>query len=243
MSKDREPGKVAIEPMQALGAMECRTSGQRYLLFEPEFVALREGCDICLHLLFELGDVRPADDRERVQRDLACDTLDSLRMAESALLRGYENQALVLLRRAYETISLMSYFLNFPNKVPEWESGKEIRNCDIRNALDAATVPEPKDHLRDLYRLYSDFSHVNRKTVWNRMLGEGNRFTVGAQGNVGDETVGACLREMLRIMMWFVDVMNFVFAPVAKTLGREYINSALAYRGKIQSMGDHLAQL
>jgi hypothetical protein len=75
------------------------------------------------------------------------------------------------------------------------------------------------------------------------MLGEGNRFTVGAQGNVGDETVGACLREMLRIMMWFVDVMNFVFAPVAKTLGREYINSALAYRGKIQSMGDHLAQL
>ena len=49
------------------------------------------------------------------------------------------------------------------------------------------------------------------------MLGEGNRFTVGAQGNAKamhrDETVGAYLREMLRIMMWFVDVMNFVFVP------------------------------
>jgi hypothetical protein len=98
----------------------------------------------------------------------------------------------------------MNYFLNFPTEVQEWESGKEIRNCDIRNALDSAAV-------RDLYRLYSDFSHVNRKTVWNRMLGEGNRFTVGAQGNVNDKTVGAYLREMLRIMMWFVDVVNFAF--------------------------------
>jgi hypothetical protein len=81
-------------------------------------------------------------------------------------------------------------------------------------------VPEPRDHLREIYRLYSDFSHVNRKTVWNRMHGEGNRFTVGAQGNAKamhrDETVGAYLREMLRIMMWFVDVMNFVFVPVQR---------------------------
>lgn len=243
MGNDKASDKVAIELMQSLGAMEYRTWGQRYLRFEPEFVVLEKGYDICLHLLFELGEVAPRDDRERVQRDLACDTLDSLRMAESALLGGYENQALVLLRRAYETISLMSYFLNFPKEVQVWESGKEIRNCDIRDALDTAAVPEPKGHLRDLYRLYCDFAHVNRKTVWHRMLGEGNRFTIGAQGNVSDETVGACLRETLRIMMWLVDVMNFAFAPAAKTLGVEYMNSALAYRGEVQRMADHLAQL
>ncbi|MGA2458158.1 MAG: hypothetical protein ABSF85_11360 [Terriglobales bacterium] len=243
MGKNGASDKVAVEPMQTVVAMECRSSGQRYLRFEPEFVVLRDGYDVCLHLLFELGEFAPADARDRVQRDLACDTLDSLRMAEGALLRGYENQAMVLLRRAYETVSLMTYFLNFPDEVRVWESGKEIRNCDIREALDAAAMPEPKGHLRDLYRLYSDFTHVNRKTVWNRMLGEGNRFTVGAQGNVSDKTVGAYLREMLRMTMWFVDVMNFAFAPVAKTLGPNYASSVLAYRGTVQRIADHLAQL
>jgi hypothetical protein len=42
MSKDRASDKVAIELMQTLDAMEDRTSGQRYLRFEPEFVALRQ---------------------------------------------------------------------------------------------------------------------------------------------------------------------------------------------------------
>ncbi len=235
--------KVAVEPMQTVVAMEHRTFGQRYLRFEPEFVVVREGYDTCLHLLFELGEVAPADDRERVQRDLACETMDSLRTAESALLLGYENQAMVLLRRAYETVSLMTYFINFPNEVQAWDSGKEIRNRDIRDALDTAAMPEPKGHLRDLYRLYSDFTHVNRETVWHRMLGEGNCFTVGAQGNVSDKTVGAYLREMLRITMWFVDVMNFAFASVAKTLGQGYIGSVLAYRDKVQKMADRLTQL
>jgi hypothetical protein len=75
------------------------------------------------------------------------------------------------------------------------------------------------------------------------MLGEGNRFTVGAQGNVSDRTVGAYLREMLRTTMWFVDVMNFAFAPVAKTLGPGYAGSVLAYRSTVQRMADPLAQL
>ena len=100
MSKGSASDKVAIEPLQTVDAMECRTLGQRYLRFEPEFVVLRQGYGICLHLLFALGEVPPANRDEEVQRDLACDTLDSLRVAESALLRGYENQAMVLLRRA-----------------------------------------------------------------------------------------------------------------------------------------------
>jgi hypothetical protein len=144
MSKNGASDKVAVEPMQTVLAMERRSSGQRYLRFEPEFVVLREGYDLCLHLLFELGEFAPADARDGVQRDLACDTLDSLRTAEGALLRGYENQAMVLLRRAYETISLMTYFLNFPNEVRVWASGKEIRNCDIRDALDTAPMPSPR---------------------------------------------------------------------------------------------------
>jgi hypothetical protein len=243
MTNDSAADQVAIEPMQMVRAMERRTSGSRYLHFQPECVLFQKGFDICLHLLFELGEVEPRDSKDSAQRDLACDVLDSLRIADYALLQGYENQGLVLLRRAFETISLMVYFVNFPHEVQTWESGKEIWNSVIRNALDTAALPEPKDHLKDLYGLYCDFSHVNRKTVWHRLLGEDNHFTIGAQGNVDDKTVGAYLRELLRMMMWFVDVLNFVFAAVATSLGPEYVSQCLAYRSEVQKMADHLAQL
>jgi len=83
-----------------------------------------------------------------------CNTLDYLLLAEHGLLRGYENPALSLLRRAYETVSLMAYF-NFPEKVRVWEEGRAIRQPGIRVALKSAPYPEPKETLDEMYRVYS----------------------------------------------------------------------------------------
>jgi hypothetical protein len=79
--------QVAIDLTQWLEAMERRTSGQRYLKFSPEFALYRKGFDLCLHLLHQLGESRPPDLRDRVQRDLSCDTLDSLRGRMRGALR------------------------------------------------------------------------------------------------------------------------------------------------------------
>jgi hypothetical protein len=150
---------------------------------------------------------------------------------------------LVLLRRAYEATSLMAYFLNFPDKVAEWQSGKQIENSAIREALATAPVPEPREELKAIYKVYSLFAHVNRDTIYERLLGEKNRLTLGCQGNVDEKTVGANLRELLAQTMWFVDVFNFAFKEVGAKLGDNYMRPALAYRAEVQSLAADLPAL
>lgn len=237
------PQKLEVDEIRTIEALESRTFAKRFLGFNPEFTLFRKGFSLCVELIHHLGDIPPKDELDRTQRDLACDTLDSLWFAEHAVLRGYENQALVLLRRGYETTSLMAYFINYPDKVKEWEKGKMIRQSLIRKALASAPVPEPKEHLDEMYRVYSLFAHVNRDTVYHRLLGEENRLTLGCQGNVSDEVVGQVLRELLRQMMWFVDVVNFVFAKFGVRLSSEYGQRMVAYRGQVQQLARALPPL
>lgn len=109
--------KVEVDVLRTIHALEARTFSERFLRFSPHFTLFRKGISLCADLIHRRGDVPPRDLYDRVQRDLACDTLDSLWLAEHALLHGYENQTLTLLRRSYETTSLMAYFFNFPEKV------------------------------------------------------------------------------------------------------------------------------
>ena len=70
----------------------------------------------------------------------------------------------------------------------------------------------------------------NRETVFQRLLGEPNHFTIGAQGNSPEPAVGAVVRELLGQMMWFVDVSALAFIKVGSTLSEEYKARVLAYR-------------
>jgi hypothetical protein len=164
-------------------------------------------------------------------------------LAQRALLCGCENQALVLLRRAYETTSLMAYFLNFPEKVKEWGKGRLLRQSVVRKSLGTAPVPESQEGLDEMYRVYSLFSHVNRETIYHRLLGEGNRLTLGCQGNVDVEKVGAVVCELLRQTMWFVDVANFTFAKLGLRPERTYVTRMLAYREEVQLVTKRLPRL
>lgn len=232
--KPEEHDLVSVDVFHWLEAMERRTSGQRYLQYSAEFDLFTKGMTICLQLLHHVGDSRAADDCERVLRDLSCDVLDSLRCAEVALLYGCDNQSMVLIRRAYETTALMAYFLNFPEEAVAWEKGKEIKQSLIREKLDTAKIHESKDNLQRIYKVYSIFSHINRATIYNRLLGDGNRFTVGAQGNVSAKAFESILRELLASIMWFVDVMLYSFRAVAAKIGKPYTDMALGYRDEIQ---------
>ena len=247
MNKPNETGTtrqmVAVSTIRTIEALASRTFGERFLRFNPQFTLFRKGYDLSVELIHHLGSIPPKDDRDRVLRDLACDALDSLWLAEHALLHGYEQQALVLLRRAYETNSLMAYFLNFPDKVKDWENGKRIRQSVIRKALGKAPFPEPEKELSAMYTVYSLFAHVNRVTVLDRSLGVANRITLGCQGNVSEKQVSAVLRELLGQMMWFVDLFNFAFKEVGGGIGAEYRRNALAYRGEVQDLAKGLAAL
>jgi len=236
-------GQVQVDELRTLEALEARTFSERFLRFNPEFTLFRKGISLSFELVHFLGDTAPRDTCERVQRDLLCDSIDSLWLAEHALLRGYENQSLVLLRRAYETASLMAYFANFPSAAADWEAGKRISNSKIRNALDSAPTPEPKEHLEEMYRVYSLFTHANRDTVYHRLLGEGNRLPLGCQGNVSEKHYAPAIRELLRQVMWFVDVSNFAFAKQGLRPPRSYIDRMLAYRDEVQALAKRLPPL
>lgn len=243
-SSEKVPlGKAEVDQIRTIEALERRTFAKRFLRFNPEFTLFRKGFGLSLELIHFLGDLAPRDSYDRAQRDLACDTLDSLWLAEHALLRGYESQVLLLLRRSYETTSLMAYFFNFPNKVQEWERGRRIRQSHVRQALGDAPVPEPKEHLDEMYRVYSLFSHVNRETLYQRLLGEANRFTLGCQGNVGEEKVASVVGELLRQMMWFIDVANYTFLQVGLKPSTEYVGRVLAYRDRVQALAKALPRL
>jgi hypothetical protein len=237
------PEKIDVDVVRTIEGLESRTFAARLLQFSPDFVVFRKGFSLCLELVHMLGDVVPKDNYDRTQRDLACDTLDSLWCAERALLCGYENQALVLLRRAYETTSLMAYFVNFPSKADEWKDGKMMRQSVIRRELGTGPVPESSEALHEMYRVYSLFSHVKRKTLYQRLLGEGNRLTLGSQGNVSDESVAAVVCELLRQTMWFVEVANFVFAKLGLRPPNEYVERMLGYRAEVQAITKRLPKL
>jgi hypothetical protein len=223
---------VSVDEIRTIEALESGTFSQRSLKFNPQFTIFRKAIAMCVELVHGLGNVPPRDDYDRTQRDLACDTLDSLWLAESALLGGYDNQALVLLRRSYESVSLMAFFFNFPERVKEWGSGKIIPQKEVRRGLGSAPVPESEKHLARLYEVYSLFTHVNRKTVLIRLLGEPNRFTLGCQGNVSEKHVGAIVRELLTQTVWFVDVFQVVFAKLS-VVPRELGLRLLGYRDEV----------
>jgi hypothetical protein len=240
---DGLPAKVEIDIIRTLEGLEFGTCSARLHQFGPDFVVFRKGISILIELLDLLGDAAPKDDYDRAQRDLTCDTLDSLWCAERALLFGYENQAVVLLRRAYETTALMAYFLNYPDKVNEWKAGEMIRQSTIRTALNNAPYAESKEGLDEMYRVYSLFSHVNRDTVYHRLLGEGNRLTLGSQGNVSEDTVASIVCELLRQTMWFVDVASFTFAKLGIRPPDQNVKRMLGYRGEVQAIVKRLPKL
>jgi hypothetical protein len=111
--------QIEVDLVATVEALEQRTSGTRYLQHGPAFALFRSGYDLCLELLHHLGDSKPTNNFDRVMRDLSCDSLDSLWAARELLLKGYDNQCLLLLRRTIETTSLIA-FINFPSELHRW---------------------------------------------------------------------------------------------------------------------------
>ena len=94
-----------------------------------------------------------------------------------------------------------------------------------------------------MYRVYSLFTHVNRETVYHRLLGEGNRLTLGCQGNSDETNYASVLRELLRQTYWFIDVAHLTFLKIGLRLPENYAKEMLAYRGRVVEIAKGLPAL
>lgn len=85
-------------------------------IFQDETKVLMEYEELICRATVILGNCPPRDITDRSIRDLFADSFDFLYIARRLILEGYASVAFPLLRRAFESNSLMQYFILLPNK-------------------------------------------------------------------------------------------------------------------------------
>jgi hypothetical protein len=182
-------------------------------LYKPYLdVTDRYGQLICdLSLL--LGEIPPSDVQEKVVRDLMADVFDNLYESRRIILTGQLNVAYPLIRRAYESLSLLVLCALDGHTAQKWQDGKQISNSEVRKRLDKHPFGEKEEELRELYKFFTQASHPNRELIPERYLGEGNEFVFGAIGMPDLVLVTDYCLKHLKLWFWFAAVISMVLVP------------------------------
>ena len=78
-------------------------------------------CDICS----SLGNIPPSDVQEKVIRDLMADVFDNLYESRNIILTGQLNVAYPIVRRVYESLSLLVLCVLDKKSAQKWQAGKK----------------------------------------------------------------------------------------------------------------------
>jgi hypothetical protein len=157
---------------------------------------------IC-RLVLSLGERPPSSTQDEVVRDLLADAFDFLFDSREMLLSGKCFQAYPLLRRAYETVSLLALCVFDGSTAEQWASGKQIKNEYVRKRLAESPLNENEESLREVYKFFCLAVHPNRGLVPHRFLGEKNKFVLGAIGPPDLVLVADYCRQHLALWFWF----------------------------------------
>ena len=193
-------------------------------------------CDLSLLL----GKIPPSDVQEKVVRDLMADVFDNLYESRNIILTGQLNVAYPLIRRAYESLSLLVLCALDVQTAKKWQDGKQISNSEVRKGLSKHPCGEIEENLRELYKFFSEASHPNRGLIPKRYLGEGNEFVFGAIGMPDLVMVTDYCLKHLNPWFWFVAVISAILAPKANQDFTTYRSKYLAIAKDAQGCGDWL---
>ena len=182
-------------------------------------------CGICSFL----GNIPPSDVQEKVVRDLMADVFDNLYESRNIILTGQLNVAYPVVRRVYESLSLLALCALDKKTAQKWQAGKQISNSAIRKGLAKHPLGEKEDDLRELYKFFSQASHPNRVLIPERYLGEGNEFVLGAIGMPDTVMVTDYCLKHLSLWFWFAAVISMI-------LGQKLGSSFSSYRAKYLSV-------
>ena len=175
-------------------------------------------CDICS----SLGNIPPSDVQEKVVRDLMADVFDNLCESRNIILTGQLNVAYPVVRRVYESLSLLVLCALDNNTAQKWQAGKQISNSAVRKGLAKHPLGEKEESLRELYKFFSQASHPNRALIPQRYLGEGNEFVLGAIGMPDLVMVTDYCLKHLELWFWFAAVISTVFGTKLGSLFSSY---------------------
>jgi hypothetical protein len=164
-------------------------------------------CRLCLLL----GEEAPQSVQDAVVRDLMADVFDFLYESRTFILRGQTLVAFPLARRAYESLSLLSWCVLDGEAAEKWTKGKQYSNHDVRKALGSHKMGEPEEQLKKLYKFFCELTHPNREMIAFRGLGEGNKFVFGSIDRPNLVVLTDYCMKHLELWFWFCPVVGYFY--------------------------------
>jgi hypothetical protein len=217
-------GKVEYKRLPEYFAMRKRELGG---MVEPYIDVTDAYGELICSLVLTLGEKGPNDTQDEVCRDLLADVFDFLYDARRAILESQFSVAFPLLRRAFESTSLLAACAVDGGFAEVWASGKEIPNARVRKRLSDDPIQEPLESTRELYRYFSSGTHPNRDVVPFRFLGKANQFVLGAIGKPDLLVFCHHLRHHLSLWFWFCAAVTFHYRELTDSeYGEKYLKVA-----------------
>ena len=214
------------------------------VIFQPYLRTTDEYGELLVELTLVLGQEKPTSTNNIVVRDLMADAFDFLYEAREALLSGKLNIAYPLMRRAYESISLMSLCILKPSYGDKWEKGQQITNSKIRQELSKHPMGESEVSTKELYGFLSKATHVNRDLIPYRYLGDGNDFVLGAIGRPSILLTLDYAIKHLQLWFWYAAAITWYSNDLTtKEFGQEYLRISNPVKILILDMKTQFNQL
>lgn len=177
-----------------------------------------------------LGRNKPISLQDRVLRDLLSDVFDFLYEARDLIISAKTNIAFPVIRRAYESLSLLALCTIDGKYAEKWSNGKEIKNFEIRQELSKHDLGENENDTKSIYEFFSKTSHPNRCIIPERYLGEGNEFVFGSIGMPDPVLATDYCMKHLSLWFWFGAVVSSFYSKNIPILdvnyGKNYLNVA-----------------
>jgi hypothetical protein len=169
-----------------------------------------------------LGNIKPKDTRDIVLRDLMADVFDCLYESRALIMGAKINVAFPVVRRAYESLTLLNLCAVNKFWAEKWQKGNEITNGEVRKELDKHPLGESKEKMKELYKFYCLGSHPNRDLIPRRLLGGGNEYVLGAIGH--PNLVMSCdlCMKILEMWFWLTAMVSAIYLKIISAIDKDY---------------------
>lgn len=195
-----------------------------------------------------LGTREPADLPDRVSRDLIADAFDGLYIARRVVSEGYASHAWPLMRRAFESATLLQYFLVLPDEAIRWSQGARITHAQVRKhhnthstQVGTQTMSDyEKRALKELYSEFSEATHPNRGHIPARFLGEGNQFVLGAIAMPEPLVVAHYMSRLIDLWFFLAATASYAYREILHSADTLYIKDYLAVSARARAVIEEL---
>ena len=190
-----------------------------------------------------LGNIEPKDTRDIVLRDLMADVFDCLYESRAHVMSGRLNVAFPVVRRAFESLSLLNLCAIDKSSAENWHNkGERIENAKVRDALDKHPFGESKTDTKKLYDFYCLGSHPNRDLIPFRFLGEGNQFVLGSIGKPNLWMSCDLCIKILEMWFWLTAMMSVIYCKILSAVDEGYDDAYSLTAKDAQEVGKWLIE-